>query len=73
MAAQILERNVRLGVPQALPGLPDAARTPAFAVAVGLLNYAMRPDLRLISVPRFDMRGERTYLARVGRWLKESF
>lgn len=73
MAGQILERNVRLGVPQALPGLPDAARTPAFAVAIGLLNYAMRPDLRLISVPRFDRRGERTYLARVGRWLKESF
>lgn len=73
MAAQILERNVRLGVPQALPGLPDAARTPAFAVAIGLLNYALRPDLRLISVPQFDLRGERTYLARVGRWLKESF
>lgn len=73
MAAQILERNVRLGVPQGLPGLPDAARTPAFAVAVGLLNYALRPDLRLISVPRFDRRGERNYLARVGRWLKESF
>jgi cell division protein FtsA len=74
MAGQILERNVRLGVPQGLAGLPDAARTPAFAVAIGLLNYALKPDLRLISVPRFDrMRGERNYLLRVGRWLKESF
>lgn len=73
MAAHILERNVRLGVPQGLPGLPDAARTPAFAVAVGLLNYALRPDLRLISVPQFGLRSDRNYLARVGRWLKESF
>ena len=74
MAGQILERNVRLGMPQSLPGLPDAARTPAFAVAVGLLNYALRPDLRLISVPQFGTsRGERNYFSRVGRWLKESF
>ncbi|MFW6077825.1 MAG: cell division protein FtsA [Hyphomicrobiales bacterium] len=74
MAAQILERNVRLGAPQSLTGLPDAARTPAFAVAVGLLTYALRPDLRLVSVPQFGPgRGQRNYLARVGRWLKESF
>lgn len=73
MAAQILERNVRLGVPQTLAGLPEAARTPAFAVAVGLLHYALRPDLRLISVPQFGGRGERNYLSRVGRWIKESF
>ena len=74
MAGQILERNVRLGAPQSLPGLPDAARTPAFAVAVGLLNYAMRPDLRLISVPQFGTaRADRNYFSRVGRWLKESF
>jgi cell division protein FtsA len=74
MAAQILERNVRLGEPHSLPGLPDAARTPAFAVAVGLLNYALRPDLKLISAPRFGAgQGQRNYLRRVGRWLKESF
>ncbi len=74
MAALILERNVRLGFPQGLPGLPEAARTPAFAVAVGLLNYALKPDLRLVSVPRFEgARNERNYLLRVGRWLKESF
>jgi cell division protein FtsA len=74
MAAQILERNVRLGVPQSLAGLPDAARTPAFAVAVGLLSYALKPDLKLISVPQFGAAaGRRNYLSRVGRWLKESF
>jgi cell division protein FtsA len=74
MAAQILERNVRLGSPHGLPGLPDAARTPAFAVAVGLLNYALKPDLRLVSVPQFTRApGGSNYLLRVGRWLKESF
>jgi cell division protein FtsA len=54
--------------------LPDAARTPAFAVAVGLLSYALKPDLKLISVPQFGATaGRRNYLSRVGRWLKESF
>ena len=40
MAARILNRQVRLGRPAALRGLPDAASGPAFATAAGLLAWA---------------------------------
>jgi cell division protein FtsA len=40
MAAQILGRQVRLGRPAGLRGLPDAASGPAFATASGLLAWA---------------------------------
>ena len=40
MAAHILNRQVRLGRPARLLGLPDAATGPAFAVSAGLLHWA---------------------------------
>lgn len=40
MAARILNRQVRLGRPAPLRGLPDAAVNPAFAAGVGLLSWA---------------------------------
>lgn len=40
LAARILNRQVRLGRPAALRGLPDSASGPAFATATGLLAWA---------------------------------
>lgn len=40
MAARILGRQVRLGRPHGLRGLPEAASGPAFATAAGLLAWA---------------------------------
>ncbi len=40
LAAQMLGKQVRLGRPAALRGLPDAAAGPAFATAAGLLAWA---------------------------------
>ena len=40
MAAQILERNVRLGRPGGMIGLPDSATSANFATLVGLLAFA---------------------------------
>jgi cell division protein FtsA len=40
LAAQILERNVRLGRPGGLIGLPDSATSANFATLVGLLAFA---------------------------------
>jgi cell division protein FtsA len=40
MAARILGRQVRLGRPHGLRGLPDSASGPAFATASGLLGWA---------------------------------
>ena len=40
LAGRILNRQVRLGRPTALRGLPDSASGPAFATAAGLLAWA---------------------------------
>ena len=40
LAAQLLDRQVRLGRPAALRGLPEIAQGPAFATAAGLLSWA---------------------------------
>jgi cell division protein FtsA len=40
LAASVLERNVRLGRPGGMIGLPDSASAANFAVLVGLLAFA---------------------------------
>ena len=40
LAARVLGKQVRLGRPAVLRGLPDAAGGPAFATAAGLLSWA---------------------------------
>jgi cell division protein FtsA len=75
LAAKILGRQVRTGRPLGIGGLPDAAKGPAFAVAAGLLVYPQMAYLEHYE-PRHTrqfMTGTDGYLARVGRWLRESF
>jgi cell division protein FtsA len=75
MAQLWLNRTVRLGSPHPLEGLPDAASTPAFAVAAGLLAYALKPDRHLAAGSYAGVGGPegRSYLRRMGRWIAESF
>ena len=75
VAAQWLDRQVRLGVPAQLQGAPDSARAPGFAVAAGLLNYALTPDAicALPSASAGEAYRHPGYLRRVGRWLADSF
>ncbi len=74
LAANILNRPVRIGRPLGISGLPDAAKGPAFAVAAGLLVYPQAAHLE-----HFEPRRTRHlmtgtgYIARVGQWLRESF
>jgi cell division protein FtsA len=72
---RILGRQVRVGRPLGISGLPDAARGPAFAVAAGLLVYPQAAHLEHFEPrkTRQMMTGTGGYFARVGRWLKESF
>lgn len=74
LAGQVLDRNIRLGFPQPVTGMPEAARGPAFAVAGGLLEYALRPDEHTVALPEMMAAGiNGGYLARVGQWIRESF
>lgn len=75
VAAQILGRQVRLGRPLGVSGLPEPAKAPAFAAVTGLLIYPQAAHLEQFE-PRLTrqlMTGTDGYLAKVGRWLRESF
>jgi cell division protein FtsA len=75
-ARRILARNVRLGRPLGVFGLPEVARGPAFTAAVGLLVYPQVAAMDRVDDGReqhFAMTGTGGYLARVGQWIRESF
>jgi cell division protein FtsA len=75
LAGQIFGRPVRIGRPLGIGGLPEAGRGPAFAVATGLLVYPQAAHLEHFEPQRMRqfMTGTGGYIARVGRWLRESF
>jgi cell division protein FtsA len=75
LAAHILNRTVRIGRPLGVAGLEDMAKGPAFAVASGLLVYPQVAHLEHFEPRRTRQlkTGTGGYMARVGRWLKESF
>ena len=56
MAHAMLGRQVRLGRPATLRGLPDSAQGPAFATAVGLLAWSAGEGRRL---PDLDLDADR--------------
>ena len=73
---RIVSGQVRMGRPLGIKGLPESAKSPAFAAAVGLLIYPQvsgiehfRPSRRG-ATPESQANG---YIGRVGRWLKNSF
>jgi cell division protein FtsA len=75
-ARRILARNVRLGRPLGVSGMPEVARGPAFATAVGLLIYPQVAEMEQFDAgyeTYFQKTGTGGYLARVGQWFKESF
>jgi cell division protein FtsA len=75
LAARMLGCSVRIGRPLGLSGLTEAAKGPAFAVAAGLLVYPQAAHLEHFEPRRTRhlMTGTGGYIARVGRWLRESF
>ncbi|SBV99929.1 Cell division protein FtsA [uncultured Alphaproteobacteria bacterium] len=85
VAAEILQRQVRLGRPLGLKGMPDAAAGPGFAACAGLLRYGMmgvpfdrgldrfrRPFANPdAGAPRAPRATSR--LGRLGQWFKQNF
>jgi cell division protein FtsA len=75
LASRILGRQVRVGRPLGIAGLPEAAKGPAFAGSSGLLVYPQAAHLEHFEPRRTRQLATGTdgYFARVGRWLRESF
>ncbi|WP_455478187.1 cell division protein FtsA [Bartonella sp. B10] len=76
MARTILGRNVRIGRPLGVSGLPTLAKGAAFSSAVGLLIYPQLAGFEEKTVQdaiNHLSTGTHGYLRRVGQWLRESF
>jgi cell division protein FtsA len=73
---RILGRNVRIGRPLGVAGLPQAAKGPAFSTAVGLLIYPQAAGFES-SQPKgaasYKATGTHGAFHRVGQWIKDSF
>lgn len=76
-ARRILARNVRLGRPLGVTGLPEAAKGPAFATTVGLLIYPQVAGFESRhgkgGTLRFRATGTSGRLHRVSQWFRDSF
>jgi cell division protein FtsA len=75
-ARRVLARNIRLGRPLGVSGMPEVAKGPAFAAAAGLLIYPQYSGMEQFDTrgePRLLMTGTGGYFSRVGRWIRESF
>ncbi|MCB1537710.1 MAG: cell division protein FtsA [Rhodospirillales bacterium] len=73
LAGMILGKQVRLGRPVRIKGLPDATSGPAFAATAGLLHYVCE---RADELPQYSGRhdaAEGTLVARAQRWLRENW
>ncbi len=75
VARRILGRNVRIGRPMGISGLPPAAKGPAFSTAVGLMIYPQVAGMENHGSGQtmFGAAGGAGRIARMGQWLKESF
>lgn len=72
LAARILGRQVRLGRPQGLRGLPESASGPAFATAAGLLAWCAGQG-RVMRDLEFDAEKPKGLFRRIADFLKEQF
>lgn len=75
LAHKILGRNVRLGRPVGIAGLPEAARGAAFSTVVGLLTYPQVAQIELQTSRRkpLALASGGGLVSRVGAWFRESF
>lgn len=75
-ARRILGRNVRIGRPLGVSGLPEAAKGPAFSTAAGLLIYPQVANFESATI-NSSMRGRMTGTGgrfhRVSQWFRDSF
>jgi cell division protein FtsA len=75
-ARRVLGRNVRVGRPLGVAGLPEAAKGPAFSATVGLLIYPQVASFEshpAQGMSRLKMTGTGGKLHRMSQWLRDSF
>jgi len=74
MASTILGKQVRLGRPRGLPGLAESVSGPAFATALGMLEYTIKKPAEEQLFDRHKRRAGFTFgFEKIVRWFKENF
>lgn len=74
LAAQILDKQVRIGRPLRLGGLAEATSGPAFATCAGLIGFAERREAEA-SAALFGPQPEHAsgLIGRIGEWFRAAF
>src|SRR5438128_7538713 len=70
VAGQILDLPARIGSPLGLHGLADSISRPAYATAVGLLQWALTHTSFLLEEEEPEDSGAMSFMSRLGRWLR---
>ncbi len=76
LARAIVSPQARMGRPLGIEGLPETAKSPAFATAVGLMIYPQAVGVEHVGPKEGAIRDDAPddgYVSRVTRWLKQSF
>jgi cell division protein FtsA len=77
MARRIMSKNVRIGRPMGIKGMPEAAKGPAFSTAVGLMVYPQVSQIEHhasgFQTAPARLTGTGGPFQRLGSWLRESF
>jgi len=73
LAELILDKQVRLGRPRMIRGLPDSMSGPAFSTAVGLLRYGLREHVAKPDYAAMMAAKNKRSFGRIGQWLRENF
>ena len=69
LAQHMIERQVRMGRPMMLSGLPEASAGPAFSSCAGLIAYKkLRSNDMLPATPNLP-----SFFGKAGKWLKRNF
>jgi cell division protein FtsA len=71
LAALVLEKQVRMGRPMRISGLPEATSGPAFSTGTGLLRYAV--EKHSDSRENAESMPPGGPFNRIGQWLRENF
>ena len=73
LAQEIFHKQVRLGRPQALPGLGEMAESPEMATSIGMIACTLLQQANLPMRPLGGRGQTHRWLDRFGQWFKENF
>ena len=73
LAEMMLDKQVRLGRPKLIRGLPESLSGPAFATALGLLRYGLREHVARPDHAAMATANSKSNFGRIGQWLRENF